>query len=167
MMQDATLCFLLRGNPPREVLLGFKKTGFGSDKYNGFGGKVEPGETIAAAAARELSEEAGVAVDPAKLRRVAHLTFLFPVKTEFNQVVHVFVAQAWQGDPAESREMRPAWFNVDEIPFDRMWDDDAYWLPLVLRGKKVRATFWYRDDNERVDTAEILDWDGDERGHHV
>lgn len=32
------------------VLLGMKKRGFGMGKYNGFGGKVEPGESIEAAA---------------------------------------------------------------------------------------------------------------------
>jgi 8-oxo-dGTP pyrophosphatase MutT (NUDIX family) len=36
------------------LLLGLKKTGFGSGYYNGFGGKVEPGETIAQAAHREV-----------------------------------------------------------------------------------------------------------------
>eukprot|EP00051_Salpingoeca_urceolata_P006046 m.80347 g.80347 ORF g.80347 m.80347 type:complete len:91 (+) comp14659_c1_seq3:1046-1318(+) len=38
------------------VLLGLKKRGFGQGKLNGFGGKVEAGETVAEAAARELEE---------------------------------------------------------------------------------------------------------------
>jgi 8-oxo-dGTP pyrophosphatase MutT (NUDIX family) len=54
-MGDRTLCFLIRGNPPTEILLGFKKAGFGAGKYAGISGKVEPGETTAMAAARELS----------------------------------------------------------------------------------------------------------------
>ncbi|PBC25997.1 28S ribosomal protein S23 [Apis cerana cerana] len=29
-----------------EILLGLKKRGFGKDKWNGFGGKIEPGESI-------------------------------------------------------------------------------------------------------------------------
>jgi 8-oxo-dGTP diphosphatase/2-hydroxy-dATP diphosphatase len=29
-----------------KILLGFKKRGFGKNKWNGFGGKVEEGETI-------------------------------------------------------------------------------------------------------------------------
>jgi hypothetical protein len=36
------------------VLLGRKKRGFGEGYVNGFGGKVEPGETVEAAAAREV-----------------------------------------------------------------------------------------------------------------
>ena len=46
-MRDATLVMLVRGDPPQELLLGMKKARFGAGKYNGFGGKVEPGETIA------------------------------------------------------------------------------------------------------------------------
>lgn len=39
------------------VLLGLKKKGFGQGYYNGFGGKVEPGETIAEAAHREVRQD--------------------------------------------------------------------------------------------------------------
>lgn len=39
------------------LLLGMKKKGFGKGRWNGFGGKVEKGETIAEAARRELREE--------------------------------------------------------------------------------------------------------------
>lgn len=34
------------------ILLGLKKKGFGEGRWNGFGGKVEPGETIHEAAVR-------------------------------------------------------------------------------------------------------------------
>lgn len=37
---------------PNQVLLGMKKRGFGEGKWNGFGGKVEKGETIFEAAQR-------------------------------------------------------------------------------------------------------------------
>ena len=35
-----------------QVLLGMKKRGFGEGRWNGFGGKVESGETITEAAIR-------------------------------------------------------------------------------------------------------------------
>ncbi len=44
-----TLVFLVDDD---RVLLGMKKRGFGAGKWNGFGGKVEPGETIEEAAIR-------------------------------------------------------------------------------------------------------------------
>jgi 8-oxo-dGTP diphosphatase len=135
-----------------------KKARFGMGKYNGFGGKVEPGETIPQAAARELSEEAGVTVALDDLQPVGRLTFLFPFRREWEQVVHVFCTHAWHGTPAESGEMVPAWFRVDEIPYDQMWDDDRYWLPHVLAGERVQATFVYQHDNETVERFEITEW---------
>jgi ADP-ribose pyrophosphatase YjhB (NUDIX family) len=162
-MRDATLCFLVRGDPPREILLGLKKAGFGAGKYGGFGGKVETGETVAAAAARELAEEVGVKVLAKDLQQVGYLTFWFPAKPAWSQVVHVFLSTTWQGTPRESGEMAPAWFTLDEIPFEHMWQDGPYWLPQVLAGKRVRASFTFRADNESVEALEMEIWDGSSR----
>ena len=154
-MRPATLVFLLRGNPPREILLGFKKARFGAGKYNGFGGKIEDGETVPQGAIRELEEEAGVRVREQDLRQVAVLTFSFPAEPAWDQVVHAFVATRWDGYPAESDEMTPCWFAVDQIPFDRMWQDDAHWLPRVLAGERVQGCFTFGDDNETLTDAEV------------
>lgn len=54
-----TLCLLCQ--PPR-ILLGMKKRGFGAGRWNGFGGKLEQGESIEEAAKREFLEEAGITV---------------------------------------------------------------------------------------------------------
>jgi len=156
-MRDATLCLLVQGNPPAEILLGLKKTGFGAGKYNGFGGKIEAGETVTMAAVRELEEEIGVQVLESDLRPVGHFTFLFPARPEWNQVVHVFLATAWEGVPAESVEMKPAWFALDDIPLEQMWQDDRYWLPRILAGERIRARFTFQEDNETVDEVEMAE----------
>jgi ADP-ribose pyrophosphatase YjhB (NUDIX family) len=157
---EATLCFLLRGGPPREVLLGLKKTGLGAGKYGGFGGKVEPGEKVAAAAARELAEECGLEVDQRDLRYAGRLTFVFPFKPDWGQRVHVFLATKWEGEPQESTEMAPAWFGVDEIPYARMWQDGAHWLPRILAGERLRGRFVFAADNETVAEVELVPWNG-------
>jgi len=159
-MRDRTLCFLLRGNPATEILLGLKKVRFGAGKYAGFGGRVEPGETTAAAAIRELEEETAVKVSEGNLQRVGHLTFLFPAKRSWSQVVHVFLATTWDGNPMESDEMTPIWFSVNEIPYEHMWQDAAHWLPHILAGERIRARFAFKDDNESVDEVEIQAWSG-------
>jgi 8-oxo-dGTP diphosphatase len=157
-MRNATLVFLIKGNPVREILLGYKKAGFARGKFNGFGGKVEPGETIEHAAVRELEEEAGIRVAECDLAKTAHLTFYFPAMPEWDQVVHVFMARTWQGEPIESNEMRPAWYTASEIPFADMWQDDPHWLPRVLAGQRVRAWFTFGNDNETVIKERVEEW---------
>lgn len=59
-MQARKVLTLLVIHQANRVLLGMKKRGFGRDRYNGFGGKVEKNETILEAAIRETIEESGV-----------------------------------------------------------------------------------------------------------
>jgi 8-oxo-dGTP pyrophosphatase MutT (NUDIX family) len=145
----ATICFLI-GDEPRRVLLGLKKRGFGQGKYNGFGGKIADGEDARDAAVREVREECGLEVAPADLVPAGRLTFLFPFCPEFDHDVEVFRVATWRGEPRESDEMRPEWFLIEEIPYDRMWEDDGHWLPLVLDGAAVEAEFAFAADNETV-----------------
>jgi 8-oxo-dGTP diphosphatase len=56
-MKYATICLLVEGNPAQKILLGLKKKGFGKGKIVGFGGKIEPTETVEQAVVRELREE--------------------------------------------------------------------------------------------------------------
>jgi hypothetical protein len=55
--------FPYSSSPYAHVLLGLKQRGFGTGKWNGFGGKVEKGEEIRDAAVREMKEEAGIESD--------------------------------------------------------------------------------------------------------
>ena len=149
-MIEATLCFILDGLPPRRILLGRKKRGFGCGKYNGLGGKVRAGETPIRTIVREVAEEAGVTVSLDTLRSAGSVTFVFPFEPSFDHHVHLFVTTDWDGEIRESAEMEPIWFPIDGIPFDRMWGDDRHWLPFVLAGKRIRAEFSFAEDNETV-----------------
>jgi hypothetical protein len=52
----------------------------------------------------------------------------------------------WNGTPCESEEVNPRWFNIDEIPYDKMFPDDKYWLPLILENKRIKAYFEFDKD---------------------
>ncbi|XP_006637028.1 oxidized purine nucleoside triphosphate hydrolase [Lepisosteus oculatus] len=126
---------------PQRVLLGMKKRGFGAGKWNGFGGKVQPGETIEQAAKRELLEESSLTADT--LEKIGEIKFEFVGETELLDV-HIFRADSFHGEPAESDEMRPQWFDRDRIPFDQMWPDDILWFPLMLQKKKFLGYFKFQ-----------------------
>jgi 8-oxo-dGTP diphosphatase len=151
------LCLLTRAaaSGERQVLLGHKKTGLGTGKVVALGGHVEDDEAPDEAAAREVKEEAGIAVDPAALTEVAHITFLFPACPRWDMTVNVFAATEWDGEATETAEITPRWFPVTALPLDRMWDDARYWLPRVLAGERLRATFSYEADCETVASARI------------
>lgn len=151
-LTETCLCLLtrVRSDGTGEVLLGRKKTGFGQGKVVALGGHVEPGEAPAEAAAREVKEESGIDVDRAALTEAAHLTFLFPARPAWDMTAVIFTGGTWSGEPGESDEVSPQWFPVTALPYDRMWDDAPYWLPRVLSGERLRATFRYAPDNEMV-----------------
>jgi 8-oxo-dGTP diphosphatase len=149
-MYSTTLCFLIRKN---EILLGMKKAGFGQGKYNGFGGKIKEGESVLQATVRELEEESGIQVEEAQLEHVGILDFIFPASPQLRHDVHIFLAHAWRGEPLETEEMKPQWFLHSAIPYDQMWQDDIFWLPKVLTGKRIKGTVVFAENNE--DLSEI------------
>ena len=149
-MIEATLCFLLDGSPPARILLGRKKRGFGEGKLNGLGGKVKQHETPLRTILREVKEECGLTISADTLRPMGTIDFFFPFRRAFDHHVHVFLADAWEGELSETEEMAPAWFPIDQIPFDAMWADDAHWLPLVLAGRRIEAEFTFAEDNKTI-----------------
>lgn len=139
MPKVLTLCLL---HHQGQLLLGKKKRGFGVGKWNGFGGKLEPGESIGAAARREMMEESGITILDMEERGL--LLFSFEDGTP-DLEVHVFAVTTFSGEPKETEEMVPAWFPVDQLPQDQMWADDVYWMPSFLAGKEFRGRFHFKN----------------------
>lgn len=55
--------------------------------------------------------------------------------------MHVFKAERFEGEPIETDEAVPLWTRLDAIPFERMWADDALWLPLLLADQNFKGYF--------------------------
>ena len=141
-MLVTTLCLLKRDN---EILLAMKKRGFGEGRYNGVGGKIEEGETPEQAMIRETEEE--ISVTPTKYEKVGLIEFDEFYKGKKERVVfHLYIVTEWNGEPTESDEMAPKWFDIQNIPYDSMFPDDKHWLPLILEGKKLHAYFDFDED---------------------
>ncbi len=143
MIQKAEVQTLVYFLKDAEVLLIKKKRGLGKGYFNGVGGKVHEDESVEEAAMRECMEE--IYVKPKKLEWKALLEFIN--KSEKNEMiyVHVFLCREWKGEPRETEEAIPIWIKIAEIPFDKMWEDDKFWLPHVLKGKKLFASFGFEN----------------------
>lgn len=135
MKKILTLCIIHQNN---QVLLGMKKRGFGAGKWNGFGGKLQESETIEEGLKRESLEEAGVKLQ--KIEKAGIIDFEFEGDPKILEV-HIFKCSDFSGEPVETEEMRPEWFPTNKIPFNTMWSDDKFWLPLLLEGKKFKGKF--------------------------
>ena len=157
LLSRQTLCYVFRAGDggQRQVLLGRKKRGFGAGMIMGLGGKARLGEGDAACALREVSEEAGLVIDPDSLTWRAELSFVFPSRPELDAVVTVFSGRRWSGRPRESEEMVPEWFDVGALPLEQMWDDEGYWLPRVLAGETLAGTITYDEACKLVTRAEL------------
>jgi len=131
----ATLAYAV-DRSTNQVLLIFKDSGRGDtalSKYNGVGGKLEPGETVVAGMLREFTEETGLTATRHRLRgTVSWPGFGANGESWFG---FVFRVDEWTGQLAgRPSEGHVGWFSLDrllnlELP---LWPGDRHFLPLVF-----------------------------------
>jgi hypothetical protein len=61
--------------------------------------------------------------------------------------------------------MRPQWFEIDKIPYQDMWKDDAFWLPFVINNKYVKAFFLFKEDQKTIISQSLIDFDDEKEFH--
>lgn len=147
----ANLNYIL--NDQGEVLLQKKARGFGQGNWNAPGGKLKKGESPEDSARREVLEETGIVIK--ELEQRGEIEFIF-LDESINNYVYVFVAKEWAGEPKDGGEGELKWFKIEELPLDKMWDDDRYWLPQLLSGKRIHMRFYF-DENNKINRFEELD----------
>lgn len=135
----ANLCFILHDG---RILLIRKKRGLGAGKLNGPGGKLEPGETVLQSAIRETREEIGVTPLDPELHGELHFDFTDGYRLHCS----VFRADAYEGEPVSTVEADPVWHDPKQLPFEEMWSDDRFWLPLLVEGRCFRGFFQFDHD---------------------
>ncbi|NPA38617.1 MAG: DUF357 domain-containing protein [Candidatus Nanohaloarchaeota archaeon] len=131
-----------------KVLLINKKRGLGAGKVNVPGGKVHVNETPEEAAVREVEEEVGL-----KIKKIEKKGMILFINNNTESIItHIFTAQDYEGEPKESDEAEPFWKDISDLPYEKMWDADKYWVPYVLKGFKVfgevRFENWKHQNHE-------------------
>jgi 8-oxo-dGTP diphosphatase len=141
-IKSATVGFVLRGD---EVLLGERiksSTDLGLGKLSGLGGEQNPAETDEDTNKREIKEESDL--DVLRAQEMGRVVFLFPEVEKWTQSVAVFVIAEgdYEGEAKQKEEkIIPHWIKRAEFPWERMWPDNAVWVPEVLKGNKVDGIF--------------------------
>jgi 8-oxo-dGTP diphosphatase len=115
-------------------------------KYNGLGGKLEPGEDVVAGMRRELMEEAGITCTRLHLRG----TISWPGfgRDGEDWFGFVFVIEAFEGEPpASNPEGRLEWVERGRLLELPLWEGDREFLPLVFDAdpRPFHGVMPYRD----------------------
>jgi len=111
-------------------------------KWNGLGGKIEPGETPEECVIREVQEESGLLIKKPALK--GFLTF---PKFDGNDdwYVFVYVATEFDGELIESPEGHLHWIPDSELLALNIWEGDRHFLEWLNQGRFFSAKFLYKD----------------------
>lgn len=142
-----TLLLVIKDN---KILLACKKRGFGIGKYNGVGGKLESGGSVEQGMIRETFEEIGIVPKDYELRGVIAFDEYYKGEPVL-EVTHIYVASDFDGEPQETEEMKPFWFDLDKVPYDKMFPDDKFWLPMIIEGEYVIGNFKFDKDFNKLE----------------
>lgn len=145
-----TLCEVVSG---RRLLLKLATRGISIGKWNGLGGKIEKGESPEESAVREVKEESGIV--PSGIERWGRIDFYRGSRARKFGDAYLFVVDKFSGVPSSGEEGEVRWFQYEKIPYERMWDDDKYWLPLLLQGYRFSMEFVYDARMEKVNEVRL------------
>lgn len=112
-------------------------------KWNGLGGKFEPGETPEECVKREVLEESGLLIQNPQL----HGLLIFPRFKGNDWYVFVFTATEFSGELIDSPEGRLEWIPDEALTTLNLWESDHIFLPWIEGGKFFSARFDYEGDS--------------------
>ena len=131
------LVFLTRGEEVLLIKRAADKKVF-PNQYNGLGGHVEKGESVLAAARREVEEESGLTPKDLWLCAVVAID---TGDADAGIVMWVFRGEA-DGEPTASAEGEISWMPISKIGDLEMAEDIPTLLPKVLAMKRDDAPLW-------------------------
>jgi 8-oxo-dGTP diphosphatase len=140
-MKLATLCYVRRDGKTLMVHRIKKENDMHMGKWNGLGGKFEPGETPEECAIREIYEESGLIAQNPTLK--GFLTFP-GFSNDEDWYAFIFVVHDFQGEISDSPEGNLAWIDDNAILDLNLWEGDRLFIPWLERPGFFSAKFVYR-----------------------
>ena len=138
----ATLCYIKHEGHTLMVYRNKKPNDMHAGKWNGLGGKFEPGESPEECVIREVREESGLKIRNPKL----HGLLMFPDFKGADWYVFVFTAHEFSGELIDSPEGRLEWIHDEKLTSLNLWESDQIFLPWLEKDKIFSAKFIYRGD---------------------
>lgn len=140
--QLATLCYVRQEGKTLMLHRIKKANDMHLGKWNGLGGKLDPGETPEECAIREVKEESGLVAR--KLTFKGLITFP-GFANEEDWYTFIFVIDDFQGELIDSPEGCLAWVPDDELLSLNLWEGDRIFLRWLDRPGVFSAKFVYQD----------------------
>ena len=140
-MKLATLLYVMKPDETLMLYRNKKENDYHEGKWNGLGGKFEPGESPEECAIRELKEESGLIAKNLILK--GHLTFpLFDGVDDW--YVFVFIIDQFEGELIDSAEGELKWIPNNELKNLNLWEGDQIFIDWLFKDKCFSAKFNYK-----------------------
>jgi len=142
MKRQATGVYLVRGNSLLFLVRNKQNdTVHRQGMYLPVGGKVEPGESIADCAIREVKEESGVQINSLELRGIHYIRQLDDRHHDW--INFVYTSDNFTGEPVAGNEGHFEWVKRKHFPNIQLYDGDRIYLDYLRDYQFHVAEFLY------------------------
>ena len=141
-MKLATLCYIRKEAYTLMVLRNKKKNDMHAGKWNGLGGKLEPGETPEECAIREVFEESGLLVKNLVFKGI----ITFPAfDNQEDWYTFIFIIDDFDGHLIDSPEGHLDWIHDDDLLTLNLWAGDRIFIPWLDQPGFFSGKFIYEE----------------------
>ena len=141
-MKIGTLCYVRSGDKTLMLHRVKKQNDIHEGKWNGLGGKVDPGETPEECVIREVREESGLMITKPRLCGVITFPMFDGVDDWY---VFVYTVDSFTGKLVESNEGDLKWIDNDKLFELSLWEGDKIFMKWLNGSKMFSAKFVYKD----------------------
>jgi 8-oxo-dGTP diphosphatase len=138
----ATLCYLKHDGHTLMIHRIKRANDIHAGKWNGLGGKLEPGESPEESIIREVREESGLEMVNPHLRGL----LMFPAFKGLDWYVFVFTATEFSGELHENEEGFLQWIPDAELETLPLWPSDHIFFQWMREDRFFSAKFVYEGE---------------------